>query len=163
MGHDITLSTIQLDYQLPERFKLEYVNDKEEKERPVVIHRAILGSLDRFMAFLLEEYKGAFPTWLAPVQVKLLPIADRHIEYSNKVRDMLLKENIRAEVDDRREKTGYKIREAQLQKIPYMIVIGDKEVEANSLGVRSRRDGDLGQIPTDEFIKQIKKEIEQYK
>ena len=163
MGHDITLSTIQLDYQLPERFKLEYVNDKEEKERPVVIHRAILGSLDRFMAFLLEEYKGAFPTWLAPVQVKLLPIADRHIEYANKVRETLTKANIRAEVDDRREKTGYKIREAQLQKIPYMIVIGDKEVEANTVGVRSRKDGDLGQIPTQDFVDKILEEVENYK
>ena len=163
MGHDITLSTIQLDYQLPERFKLEYVNDKEEKERPVVIHRAILGSLDRFIAFLLEEYKGAFPTWLAPTQVKILPIADRHIEYSNKVKEALTKANIRAKVDDRREKTGYKIREAQLEKVPYMIVIGDKEVEANTVGVRSRKDGDLGQIPTRDFVDKIVEEVEQYK
>jgi threonyl-tRNA synthetase len=162
IGHDITLSTIQLDYQLPERFKLEYVGEDGNKHRPVVIHRAILGSLDRFIAFLLEEYKGAFPTWLAPLQVKLLPIADRHIEYSNKVRDMLLKENIRAEVDDRREKTGYKIREAQLQKIPYMIVIGDKEVEAKTVGVRHRKEGDLGAMSLDAFIEKALKQIKNY-
>ena len=162
IGHDITLSTIQLDYQLPERFKLEYINEKEERQRPVVIHRAILGSLDRFVAFLLEEYKGAFPVWLSPLQVKLLPIADRHIEYANKVKETLEKEGIRVEVDSRQEKTGYKIREAQLQKIPYMIVVGDKEVEAGSVGVRSRKEGDIGQMPTEEFIKKIKTEIKNY-
>ena len=163
IGHDITLSTIQLDYQLPERFKLEYVGEDGEKHRPVVIHRAILGSLDRFVAFLLEEYKGAFPVWLAPTQIKILPIADRHIEYANKLREAFAKEKIRAEVDSRQEKTGYKIREAQLQKIPYMIVIGDKELEENSLGVRSREDGDIGKMSLEEFMKKITKEIKSYK
>ena len=162
IGHDITLSTIQLDYQLPERFKLEYVGEDGEKHRPVVIHRAILGSLDRFMAFLLEEYKGAFPTWLAPVQVKILPIADRHIEYSNKIKDELLKKHIRAEVDTRQEKTGYKIREAQLQKIPYMLILGDKEQEAGNVGVRSRKDGDIGQMSLEAFIAKIQDEIETF-
>ena len=162
IGHDITLSTIQLDYQLPERFKLEYVGEDGEKHRPVVIHRAILGSLDRFMAFLLEEYKGAFPTWLAPTQVKILPIADRHIEYSNKIKEELLKNGLRAEVDTRQEKTGYKIREAQLQKIPYMLILGDKEQEAGNVGVRSRKDGDIGQMELKDFISKIKKEIENY-
>jgi len=162
IGHDITLSTIQLDYQLPERFKLEYVGEDGEKHRPVVIHRAILGSLDRFMAFLLEEYKGAFPTWLAPVQVKILPIADRHIEYSNKIKEELLKKHIRAEVDTRQEKTGYKIREAQLQKIPYMLILGDKEQEAGNVGVRSRKDGDIGQMSLEAFIAKIQDEIETF-
>ena len=162
IGHDITLSTIQLDYQLPERFKLEYVGEDGEKHRPVVIHRAILGSLDRFMAFLLEEYKGAFPTWLAPVQVKILPIADRHIEYSNKLKEELLKKHIRAEVDTRQEKTGYKIREAQLQKIPYMLILGDKEQEAGNVGVRSRKDGDIGQMSLEAFIAKIQDEIETF-
>lgn len=162
IGHDITLSTIQLDYQLPERFKLEYVGEDGEKHRPVVIHRAILGSLDRFMAFLLEEYKGAFPTWLAPVQVKILPIADRHIEYSNKIKEELLKKHIRVEVDTRQEKTGYKIREAQLQKIPYMLILGDKEQEAGNVGVRSRKDGDIGQMSLEEFMGKIQDEIETF-
>jgi len=162
IGHDITLSTIQLDYQLPERFKLEYVGEDGEKHRPVVIHRAILGSLDRFVAFLLEEYKGAFPVWLSPVQVKILPIADRHKEYAEKIRKALAKDKIRVEIDSRQEKTGYKTREAQLQKIPYMIVVGDKEVEQNSVGVRSRKDGDIGQMSIEEFQNKIKEEIETY-
>ena len=162
IGHDITLSTIQLDYQLPERFKLEYINEKEERQRPVVIHRAILGSLDRFVAFLLEEYKGAFPTWLAPVQIRILPIADRHVEYAEKLKEIFAKEKIRVEVDARQEKTGYKIREAQLQKIPYMIIVGDKEVENNAVGVRSRKDGDIGQMSIDEFKEKILEEIKTY-
>ena len=162
IGHDITLSTIQLDYQLPERFKLEYVGEDGEKHRPVVIHRAILGSLDRTIAFLLEEYKGAFPTWLAPIQVRILPIADRHIEYSNKIKEELQKHNIRVEVDTRQEKTGYKIREAQLQKIPYMLILGDKEQEAGNLGVRSRQDGDIGQMELKDFICKIQDEIDNF-
>ena len=162
IGHDITLSTIQLDYQLPERFKLEYVNEKEEKQRPVVIHRAILGSLDRFIAFLLEEYKGAFPVWLAPVQVKILTIADRHLEYANKVKEEFEKYNLRVEVDSRQEKIGYKIREAQLQKIPYMLIVGDKEMELNAVGVRSRKDGDIGQMKIDEFVNKIQNEIKNF-
>ena len=162
IGHDITLSTIQLDYQLPERFKLEYVGEDGAKHRPVVIHRAILGSLDRFVAFLLEEYKGNFPTWLAPTQIRILPIADRHIEYANKLREIFAKERIRVEVDSRQEKTGYKIREAQLQKIPYMIIIGDKELEQNTIGIRSRKDGDIGQMNIEEFLEKIKEEIKTY-
>ncbi|MBO4816540.1 MAG: threonine--tRNA ligase [Clostridia bacterium] len=162
IGHDITLSTIQLDYQLPERFKLEYVGEDGEKHRPVVIHRAILGSLDRFVAFLLEEYKGNFPTWLAPTQIKILPIADRHLEHANKLREVFAKERIRVEIDSRQEKTGYKIREAQLQKIPYMIIVGDKEVESNLVGVRSRKDGDIGQMKLEEFLNRIKDEIKTY-
>ena len=162
IGHDVTLSTVQLDYQLPERFKLEYIDDKEQRIRPVVIHRAILGSLDRFVAFLLEECKGAFKTWLAPLQVKVLPISERHIEYANKVRDALAEAKIRVEVDGRAEKIGYKIREAQVNKIPYMLIVGDKEIENNAVGVRRRSEGDLGQMSLDEFKEKILKEIANY-
>ena len=162
IGHDITLSTIQLDYQLPERFKLEYIDDKETKRRPVVIHRAILGSLDRFVAFLLEECKGAFPTWLSPEQVRILPIADRHIEYARKVNEELLKIGVRSSVDERQEKTGYKIREAQLKKIPYMLIVGDKEQDANEVGVRDRVDGDVGAMSLETFKSKILEEIKSY-
>ena len=160
IGHDVTISTCQLDFLLPQRFKLEYIGKDGEAHRPVVIHRAILGTFDRFLSFLIEETKGAFPTWLAPVQVKVLPIADAHIEYANKVKEELQKAGVRVEVDDRQEKIGYKIREAQLQKIPYMLVVGDKEKEANAVGIRSRKDGDIGAKDLQEFIKNIKEEID---
>ena len=159
IGHDVTLSTIQLDYQLPERFELEYVNEAGEKERPVVIHRAILGSLDRFVAFLLEETKGALPIWLAPTQVAVLPIADRHIEYAEKVKEELLELGVRVEVDTSSEKFGYKVRQAQLKKTPYMLAIGDKEIEASAVGVRHRKDGDLGQMSIEEFKKLLQDKI----
>ena len=162
LGHDVTIPTCQLDFALPERFDLKYVGKDGNEHRPVVIHRAILGSSDRFISFLLEETKGNLPTWLAPVQVKILPIADAHIEYANQVKEELQKAKIRVEVDDRQEKIGYKIREAQLQKIPYMLVVGDKEKEANAVGVRSRKDGDLGAKGLKEFIDSIKLEIENY-
>ena len=162
LGHDVTIPTCQLDFALPERFDLKYVGKDGNEHRPVVIHRAILGSSDRFISFLLEETKGNLPTWLAPVQVKILPIADAHIEYANQVKEELQKAKIRVEVDDRQEKIGYKIREAQLQKIPYMLVVGDKEKEANAVGVRSRKDGDLGAKGLKEFIDSIKAEIENY-
>ena len=162
IGHDITISTCQLDFLLPQRFELEYIGEDGKAHRPIVIHRAILGTFDRFIAFLIEETKGAFPTWLAPVQVKVLPISDSHKEYAEKVRMKLEKEDIRVEVDDRNEKIGYKIREAQLQKIPYMLVVGDKEVEANAVGVRSRSDGDIGAMPINEFVKKIVEEVENF-
>ncbi len=162
LGHDVTIPTCQLDFALPERFDLKYVGKDGNEHRPVVIHRAILGSSDRFISFLLEETKGNLPTWLAPVQVKILPIADAHIEYANQVKEELQKARIRVEVDDRQEKIGYKIREAQLQKIPYMLVVGDKEKKANAVGVRSRKDGDLGAKGLKEFIDSIKTEIENY-
>ena len=162
LGHDVTIPTCQLDFALPERFDLKYVGKDGNEHRPVVIHRAILVSSDRFISFLLEETKGNLPTWLAPVQVKILPIADAHIEYANQVKEELQKARIRVEIDDRQEKIGYKIREAQLQKIPYMLVVGDKEKEANAVGVRSRKDGDLGAKGLKEFIDSIKLEIENY-
>ena len=159
IGHDVTVSTCQLDFLLPERFKLEYVGEDGEKYRPVVIHRAILGTLDRFMAFLIEETKGAFPLWLSPLQVKILPISDKQNEYGEKVKAKLEEKGIRVELDNRNEKIGYKIREAQLEKIPYMLVVGDKEVESNSVSVRSRENGDIGIQSLDEFMKNLEDEL----
>ena len=158
LNHDVTIPTCQLDFALPERFDLNYIGEDGKEHRPVVIHRAILGSSDRFMSFLIEETKGAFPTWLAPLQVKILTIADRHIEYADKVEEKLERMGVRVEVDCREEKMGYKIREAQLQKIPYMLVVGDKEVEENKISVRSREKGDLGSIDVEEFLNKIKDE-----
>ena len=159
IGHDVTISTCQLDFLLPQRFELEYIGEDGKAHRPIVIHRAILGTFDRFIAFLIEETKGAFPLWLSPVQVKLLPLSDSHIEYAKEVQTKLEKAGIRVELDDRNEKIGYKIREAQLQKVPYMLVLGDKEKEAGSVGVRSRTDGDIGAMNTDEFVAKIVEEV----
>ena len=163
LGHDVTIPTCQLDFALPERFDLKYIGQDGEEHRPVVIHRAILGSSDRFISFLIEETKGNLPTWLSPLQVKILPIADSHIEYAKTIEESMIKNGIRVKVDERSEKIGYKIREAQLEKIPYMLVVGDKELEANSVGVRSRTDGDIGAMKTEEFIEKIVKEIKEYK
>ncbi len=163
LNHDVTIPTCQLDFALPERFDLTFIGEDGKEHRPVVIHRAILGSSDRFISFLLEETKGALPTWLAPVQVKVLPITDRHHEYANKLADEMKKLGIRVEVDDRSEKTGYKIREAQLAKVPYMLIVGDKEIEENKVSVRDRKQGDLGAIDKDEFIKNLKEEIDEYR
>ena len=162
IGHDVTVSTCQLDFLLPQRFELEYIGEDGKAHRPVVIHRAILGTLDRFMAFLIEETKGAFPTWLAPVQVKVLPISDKHLEYANKVKEALQDKEVRVEVDDRAEKIGYKIREAQLQKVPYMLVVGDKEQEAGEVGVRNRKDGDVGAMKLENFVEKIDEEIKTF-
>ena len=162
LGHDITVSTCQLDFLLPQKFKLEYIGEDGKEHRPVVIHRAILGTLDRFMSFLLEETKGALPTWLAPTQVQILPISEAHREYAYKIKEELANEEIRVEVDDRNEKIGYKIREAQLGKVPYMIVVGQKEIEQNMVGIRSREQGDIGQMKLEEFISTIKEEIKNY-
>ncbi len=159
VGAEYTLSTCQLDFCLPARFNLTYI-DKDGKERtPVVLHRAILGSLDRFMAYLIEETMGAFPTWLAPVQVKVLTITDRANDAAEAVRETLENAGIRVETDLRNEKIGFKIREAQMMKIPYMLVIGDKEAESGSVAVRSRKDGDLGVMSVDAFAEKIVEEI----
>ena len=144
LGHDITLSTCQLDYQLPEKFELEYVDENGDKVRPVVIHRAIFGTLDRVVAFLLEETKGNLPVWLAPVQVKILPISDKFIDEAKKVYEACFNADLRVELDDRAEKIGYKIREAQTQKIPYMLIVGAKEVETNTVSIRKRGEGEIG-------------------
>ena len=158
LGREWQMGTVQLDFQLPQRFNLSYIDKEGNKKTPIMIHRAIFGSFDRFIGIITEHFAGAFPTWLAPVQVKILPIADSHKEYALKIKEELENEEIRVEIDEREEKIGYKIREAQLQKIPYMLIIGDKEVEAGAVGVRSRRDGDIGQMPTKEFIDKIKEE-----
>lgn len=163
LNHDVTIPTCQLDFALPERFELEYVGEDGAKHRPVVIHRAILGTSDRFISFLLEETKGLLPTWLSPIQVKILPISEKQHEYCQELKEKLQREGIRVEFDDRNEKVGYKIREAQLQKIPYMLVIGDKEKEANAVTVRTRKEADLGQMSVEEFIAKIKEEIENKK
>ena len=160
VGHDVTVSTCQLDFLLPEKFKLEYIGEDGEKHRPVVIHRAILGPVDRFMCFLIEETKGAFPLWLAPTQVKILPITDAQHEYAQEIEEKLRKMKVRVVLDDRNEKVGYKIREAQLEKVPYMIVVGAKEAEQNKLAVRSREAGDIGQMTQEEFLNKIQEEIE---
>ena len=163
LGHDVTIPTCQLDFALPERFDLSYIGEDGEKHRPVVIHRAILGSSDRFISFLLEETKGNLPTWLAPVQVKILPISEKHHDYCNDIFNMLLNEGIRVKLDERNEKIGYKIREAQLEKVPYMLVVGDKELEGNSASVRSRKDGDIETISINSFIDKIKDEVRKHK
>lgn len=160
LGHDVTIPTCQLDFALPERFDLSYIGEDGQKHRPVVIHRAILGSSDRFISFLIEETKGNLPVWLAPTQVKILPITDNQHEYAHKIKDGLIKEGIRVEVDDRNEKTGYKIREAQLEKIPYMIVVGQKEASENLVAVRSHKDGDLGVMKVEDFKEKILEEID---
>lgn len=152
--------TIQLDFQMPEKFDLTYVGDDGEKHRPVMIHRAALGSIERFIAILTEQYAGAFPLWLAPVQVMVIPISERHHDYANEIYNKLLKSGIRAEIDERSEKMGYKIREAQLQKIPYMLIMGDKESEAGTVSVRSRKEGDMKAVPADDFINSSLEEIQ---
>ena len=163
LNHDVTIPTCQLDFALPERFELEYIGEDGKAHRPVVIHRAILGSSDRFISFLLEETKGNLPVWIAPVQVKILPITDNQHEYAYKVKEELQTKGIRVEVDDRNEKTGYKIREAQLQKIPYMLIVGEKEVEANTVSIRSREEGDIGAKSVEEFTKDILEKIDNKK
>ncbi len=163
IGHDVTISTCQLDFLLPQRFELEYIGEDGQAHRPVVIHRAILGTFDRFLSFLIEEYKGAFPLWLAPTQVKILPITDLQHEYANQIKNDLLQKGIRVVVDDRNEKTGYKIREAQLEKVPYMLVVGKKEVEENMVSVRSRGEGDIGTMNIRNFEEKLFEEINQKK
>ena len=162
IGRTWQCGTIQLDFQMPEKFDLVYIGADGEKHRPVMLHRVIFGSIERFIGILIEHYAGAFPTWLAPVQVKVLSIAETHIEYAKKLEEEFKKNGIRVEIDDRPEKIGYKIREAQLQKVPYMVVVGDKEVEAGTVGVRSRKDGDIGQMKIEDFINKLKIEIENY-
>ena len=160
LNHDVTIPTCQLDFALPERFDLSFIGEDGKEHRPVVIHRAILGSSDRFISFLIEETKGAFPTWISPVQVKILPITDNQHEYAKDLQEQLRKKCIRVTVDDRSEKIGYKIREAQLEKVPYMLVVGAKEVEENLVAVRSRKNGDIGTMKVEDFENKILEEIE---
>ena len=160
IGRTWQCGTIQLDMQMPQRFELEYVGADGEKHRPIMIHRVAFGSIERFIGILIEHFAGAFPTWLAPVQVKVLPISDKYMEYGKKVLEELNEVGIRAEIDQRAEKIGYKIREAQMQKIPYMLVVGAKEEESGVVSVRSRFAGDEGQKSLADFIAEVKEEIE---
>ena len=159
LGRTWQCGTIQLDFQLPLRFNLEYTGADGEKHRPIMIHRVVFGSIERFIGILIEHFAGAFPTWLAPVQVKVLPISEKHMDYGEKVLKKLQDAGIRAELDTRAEKIGYKIREAQMKKIPYMLVVGAKEEEEEKVAVRSRSLGDEGQKGLEEFISQIQDEI----
>ncbi len=159
-GKEDTLITIQIDGMIAEKFGMEYVDKDGKKKNPYIIHRTSIGCYERTLALLIEKYAGAFPMWLAPTQVKILPIADRHFDYAYDIKKALEAEGMRVEIDDRSEKIGYKIREAQLQKVPYMFVVGDKDIENNAVSVRHRKDGDLGSMPLSEFIAKAKKEID---
>lgn len=160
LGHDETLSTVQLDYQVADRFDLSYIGEDGKHHRPVVIHRGVVSTMERFVAYLIEEYKGAFPTWLAPVQVQVIPVSNAaHLDYSNELQDKLKREGIRVDVDFRDEKLGYKIREVQTKKIPYTLVIGDNEMEDNSVNVRRYGTKDTQSLGFHEFVEQIHEEI----
>lgn len=161
LGRTWQCGTIQLDFQLPMRFEAEYTGSDGEKHRPIMIHRVCFGSIERFIGILIEHFAGAFPTWLAPVQVKLLPISDRQHDYAAEVAKKLTAAGIRVETDTRNEKIGYKIREAQLEKVPYMLVLGDKECESGTIAVRSRKNGDMGTEALDKFIADVRKEIDE--
>ena len=163
LGREWQMGTVQLDFQLPQRFDLYYIDENGEKKTPIMIHRAIFGSFDRFIGIITEHFAGAFPTWLAPVQVKVLPIStEKHADYARKLVDELTDKGFRIEIDDRNEKIGYKIREAQLQKVPYMLVVGDKEIENNQVGVRSRKDGDIGAMSLSDFEEKLDREVKNF-
>lgn len=159
IGREWQCGTIQLDMQLPKRFNLTYVDSNGELKEPIMIHRVVYGSLERMIAILIENFAGAFPTWLAPTQVKILNIADNHLEYANKVKQELENNGLRVELDDRNEKIGKKIREAQLEKVPYMLIIGDKEMQENKVSVRHRKEGDKGSVSLNDFISSILLEV----
>ena len=159
IGRTWQCGTIQLDMKLPERFNLEYIAEDGQKHRPIMIHRACFGSMERFIGILIEHFAGAFPTWMAPVQVKILPISEKHVEYAEKLRKAFKDAYVRVELDDRSEKIGYKIRQAQMEKVSYMLVVGDKEVEEGKVAVRKRGVGEQGAIPWEEFLANIQQEI----
>ena len=159
IGRTWQCGTIQLDFQMPGRFDVSYIGEDGAEHTPVLIHRVVFGSIERFMGILIEHYAGAFPYWLAPVQIKIIPISDAHKDYAEKLRNKFIELNLRSEIDSRSEKLGKKIRDAQLQKVPYMLVVGDKEQENNSVGVRERSKGDLGSMSLDEFLKLLSEEF----
>ena len=161
LGRTWQCGTIQLDMNLPERFQIEYVGEDGQKHRPIMIHRACFGSMERFIGILTEHYAGAFPTWMAPVQVKILPISEKHVEYAKELAKQMHRDYVRVEVDDRSEKIGYKIRQAQMVKVPYMLVVGDKEVEEGTVNVRKHGGDELGSVPFEEFFNSIKIEIKE--
>jgi len=156
IGRTWQCGTIQLDMLMPERFDMTYIGEDGQKHRPVMVHRTVFGSVERFLGILIENYNGAFPVWLAPVQVKFLPISDKHLAYAKELRKKFKKMGIRVEVDESNEKIGYKIRKAQMEKVPYMAVIGDKEMESNTLSIRDRSKGDIGAQPVDDFIAHVR-------
>ena len=160
IGRTWQCGTIQVDFQMPERFDITYMGADGEKHRPIMLHRVAFGSIERFIGILIEQFAGAFPLWLAPVQVEVIPVSERHLEYAAKVRDQMRAAGLRCELDTRNEKMGYKIREAQMMKIPYMLVVGDKEIENNTVAVRSRAGGDLGVMEPDAFLAKAKQEID---
>lgn len=159
IGRTWQCGTIQLDFQMPQRFDLTYIGSDSEKHRPVMVHRTIFGSIERFIGILIEHFAGKFPTWISPVQVKILPIADKYKDYAAKVTAMMKENDIRVELDERNEKIGYKIREAQLEKVPYMVIVGEKEMEGNTISVRSRDHGELGTQDIPSFIEKIEEEV----
>lgn len=161
LGRTWQCGTIQLDMNLPERFQIEYVGEDGQKHRPIMIHRACFGSMERFIGILTEHYAGAFPIWMAPVQVKILPISEKHVEYAKDLAKQMHRDYVRVEVDDRSEKIGYKIRQAQMAKVPYMLVVGDKEVEEGTVNVRKHGGDELGSVPFEEFFNSIKTEIKE--
>ena len=161
LGRTWQCGTIQLDMNLPERFQIEYVGEDGQKHRPIMIHRACFGSMERFIGILTEHYAGAFPTWMAPVQVKILPISEKHVEYAKELAKQMHHDYVRVEVDDRSEKIGYKIRQAQMAIVPYMLVVGDKEVEEGTVNVRKHGGDELGSVPFEEFFNSIKIEIKE--
>lgn len=160
IGRTWQCGTIQVDFQMPERFDITYMGADGEKHRPIMLHRVAFGSIERFIGILIEQFAGAFPLWLAPVQVEVIPVSERHLEYAAKVRDQMRAAGLRCELDTRNEKMGYKIREAQMMKIPYMLVVGDKEIENNTVAVRSRAGGDLGVMEPDALLAKAKEEID---
>ncbi len=167
LGRTWQCGTIQLDFQLPMRFDLDYIGEDGQKHRPIMLHRVVFGSIDRFMGILIEHYAGKFPVWLSPVQVKILPVSDRHVEYAKEIEKLLKANNIRVEVDLHDEKLGYKIREARMDRVPYMIILGDKEMESHSIAVRDR-DGaegaqDMGQMQVEEFVKLVQDRVSKLK
>ena len=153
------MGTVQVDFQLPLRFNLSYIDKNGEKKTPILIHRALFGSFERFIGIITEHFAGAFPVWLAPIQVKVIPITDAHLPYAEEAAEKLREKGIYVELDSRNEKVGYKIREVQLQKIPYMLIVGDKEIKDRTVSVRSHKSGELGTIPLEAFIKKIESEI----
>ena len=155
MGHEETYSTIQIDFHLPHQFGLSYIAEDGQKHQPVMIHRAVVSTMERMISYLIELYAGAFPVWLAPVQAAVLPITDRHAEYAQGIFQKLTDAGFRVVLDDRNEKVNLKIREAQLQKIPYMLVLGDREAEAGQIAVRNRKHGDQGAVSVDDFVHRL--------
>ena len=155
IGRTWQCGTIQLDFQMPQRFDLEYTGADGEKHRPIMIHRVAFGSIERFIGILIEHYAGKFPVWLSPVQVKILPVSEKFADYAEKVSDALKEAGVRVETDDRSEKLGYKIRSAQMEKVPYMLIVGEKEVEGECVSVRRRDEGDIGSMSVGEFAKLV--------